>query len=471
MTKMQLTPKLEQRLAMSQQLRQAISLLQYNSLDLKQLIQQQLETNPLLEVDESEILIEEDKETIAKEDDRTKPEDYTAAVNYSNRYNEINDENSLENYASPISFRDHLLAQVLLCNFDSNEQIVAEAIIDSLDECGHLTMSLPDIKSLLIPEVPISLASMMHILTELQGFDPLGVCSHDVRECLLIQLEALPETIEGRIAKDILCYCFDNISASSMKKSIKKLSVSTSNYAAAIALLRSLNPHPGLLYANEVDVRVEPELYVKKIKNSWQVFLTDSILTKVKVNENYQNLLKKQKNHKSYEAMNKELLEAQWLIKGLLRRNETLLAVANCIVEVQKDFLEHGHAFMKPMNIADVAQALSLHESTVSRVTTGKYILTPKGIFELKFFFPSHLKTRTGEDCSDMAVKVFIKEIIDKETRQHPLSDSEIAVVLQAKGIRIARRTVTKYREAMKILSSYQRQPGAAKNSEEVIPA
>jgi RNA polymerase sigma-54 factor len=461
MTKMQLTARLDQRLAMSQQLRQAIALLQYNTVDLKQIVQHHLENNPMLELEELESHSIENPVpamTAANNQDKSSAQDYTAGLRHSQRHADYSDDNSLENYAVPPSLREHLLEQTLLCHFDEIEQAVAVAIIDALDDCGHLTMTLAEIRSTLSVPATISVALMTKILNKIQAMDPIGVGSHDVRECLLLQLEMISDkSPTWLIAKNILLYCFDNMATYNIKKILKQLGISATDYTAAIALLRELHPHPGLLYTNEREVTIEPELYVKKIKNKWQVFLADSVLTNVKINQQYQRLLKKSKKHQSYEALNKELQEAQWLLKGLQRRNDTLLKVASYLVELQKDFLDQGHMYMKPMNIIDVADALSLHESTISRVTTGKYIAMPRGVFELKFFFPSHLKTQSGVDCSDTAVKAYIRDIIDNESLTHPLSDSDIALLLQEKGIQIARRTVAKYREAMKILSSYQR--------------
>jgi RNA polymerase sigma-54 factor len=210
-------------------------------------------------------------------------------------------------------------------------------------------------------------------------------------------------------------------------------------------------------FSTEMNINLEPELYVKKVKNKWQVFLAESLLTQVKINKQYQEIIRQHKKQGSYATLKHELEEARNLLKGLKKRNETLLAVGSYIIELQQDFLERGPAFMKPMNIVDVSQVLTIHESTVSRVTTGKYIMTNRGVFELKYFFPSHVGMQTGDTCSAIAVKSYIKEIINQETVEHALSDEEIAEILRKKGITISRRTVAKYRESMKILASYQR--------------
>lgn len=447
-TKMLLTAKLDQRLVMSQQLTQAITLLQYNTLDLKQLVQQYIETNPLIDVEEVEA-----ENTAALDDDQ-----YAQYTTDSAKASYVyKDDNALENYSSPESLREHLIEQTLLCKFDKIEQLIAEAIIDAIDENGYLTMSLPEIQQSLANLGPPSINSIESILKVIQTFDPLGVGGSHARECLLIQLYALPEkTHSWEISRAILEEHFEMLSYNNTKL-IRQLNTTQEQFTQALMLIRSLNPKPGLAFLNETNICIEPELYVKKVRSSWRVFLTESILTNIKINQQYQDLIREHKKHDSYEALHKELQEAQWLLKGLKRRNETLLNVATHIVKMQKDFIEHGQSFMKPMNIIDVAQELNLHESTVSRVTTGKFIATPRGVFELKYFFPSYVLTDSGDSCSDTAVKEFIKEIIAQENAKHVYSDSEIAGLLKQKGINIARRTIAKYRDAMKILPSYQR--------------
>jgi RNA polymerase sigma-54 factor len=455
--KMQLVAKLDQRLAMNQQLRQAITLLQYNTIELKQLVQNYLENNPLIDLEEAENT-DNQHETDAFSTEKNQSNDYTAALSKSNQFHEYNDENSFENYSVPQSLREYLLEQTLLCKFDPVEQLVAEAIIDAIDDHGYLTMTLEEIKASIDTLGVIDFELMQTVLQKVKTFDPPGIAAYDMQECLLLQLASLPQKnpiwlIANRIIRD----CFDVIASNNTKKIIRRLNISEDEYAQAMLLIRSLDPHPGLQHSNEMDIISEPELYVKKIRDTWHVYLAGSILTGVKINQQYQDLLKKSKKEAAYEALTQELQEAQWLLKGLKKRNETLLRVGAYIVELQKEFFDRGHAFMKPMNIIDVSYALELHESTVSRITTGKYISTPHGIFELKYFFPSHVTTQNGDTCSDTAVKVLIKEIISQETENHVLSDGEITVILQEKGINIARRTVAKYREAMKILSSYQR--------------
>lgn len=450
-TKIQLTTKLDQRLTINPQLRQAISLLQYTTLDLKQLVQQTLETNPFLEAQDTEI-----KESTSEEDYSI----YVGKHGQRTRFNQNNDDkNYIENYSPPLSLRDHLLEQTLVCQFDKNQQLVAESIIDAIDENGTLTMTLSEIQQTLSKQVNIPIEIFNHTLEIIQTFDPAGVGHRNLRECLLIQLHLnTNKNVIHQNALLIVQHHFDKLGENNCKKLALLLKISQQDLADAIGLIRSLNPKPGLRYSSDIDIEIEPDLYVKKVKGKWQVFLSENILTSLKIHSQYQDLIKQYKKHESYEVLNKELQEAQWLMKGLKRRNETLLNVASFIIERQSNFLEYGHAFMKPMNIVDVSQALNLHESTVSRVTTEKYIATPRGMFELKYFFPSYVLTDSGNTCSATTVKEFIKDILTQENNTHIFSDNEIAALLkEKKGINIARRTVAKYREAMKILPSYQR--------------
>lgn len=453
--KMLVTMRQDLRLTMSQQLHQAITLLQYNTLELKQLVKQYLETNPLIEVDELEAEVKEDETYSEEETDDLNSYQYANSFNQSRQFNDK--ENTLENIAIHKSLRSHLLEQTLLCGFDASQQAIAEAIIDSIDDKGYLTMSLSEIQQTFtdIPTMPV----LENILKIIQTFDPAGIAARDIRECLLIQLDGcqLKDTI-WELAYKIINEWFATMMSVNTRQMIKKLGISEEEYSSAMLLIKTLNLNPGSIFSQNTDLNIEPELYVKKIKDIWQVFLSDSILTNVKVNSQYQDLIRQNKNHRSYPSLKQELEEAQNLLKGLKRRNETLFNVASYIIEMQSDFLDHGAGFLKPMNMADVAVALNLHESTVSRITTGKYIATPRGVFELKFFFPSHVATQDGRTCSATAVKAFIKEIISHETGQHIYSDNEIVDMLLAKGIKIARRTVAKYREEMHILSSYQRQ-------------
>lgn len=441
--KMLVTMKMDQRLQMSQQLRQAITLLQYNTLDLKQLVQQHIDTNPLLEVEE-----ESESDPIPEQNYLTKQV---------SRKQHFTDDSMLENFSKPKSLREHLLDQTLLCQFNETEQTLAEAIIDAIDEQGFLSIPLSEIHELISKTVPVTFEIAQYVLCIIQTFEPAGVASRDMRECLLIQLKSFYEQGDDyQLAYKIIQDFYAEFCANDMKTIQKNLRVTQEQLMSANHIISHLNLHPGMEYTNENDIYIEPELYVKKIKNNWHVMLADSILTEIKINRRYQNIIRQSKQHASYQSLKKELEEAKALLTGLKRRNETLLAVATHIIELQKEFLEKGLTYMKPMNIADVATALDLHESTVSRITTGKYIATPRGVFELKYFFPSQISTTTGS-CSNIAVMEHIKQIIQHEEDKKPFSDTDIVNLLKEKGIKVARRTVAKYRETMKILPAYQR--------------
>lgn len=452
-TKILLTAKHELRLVMNTQLRQAINLLQYNSLELKQLLQQCMEKNPFIELEEELAREEQDAPAYVKPTIKQ--------VNLAKH-----DDNFIENYANPISLREHLLEQTLLCQFTAKQQFLAEAIIDAIDESGRLTMSALDIKEALNEQLPADIDEIYKVMDVIQNMDPVGVGCETLQACLSIQLKAKqPKDAIWELAQTIINDKFDVLIDHGAKKLAQELKLPRDHIEAAIDIIRSLDPKPGLNYASDNEIMIEPDLYVKKVKNTWQVMLVNNLFTNLKLNNQYQDLIKKHKSHQSYDALQKELQEAQWLVKSLKRRNETLFNVASHIIEYQKDFLDYGQAFMKPMNIMDVAQALGLHESTISRVTAGKYIATPRGMFELKYFFPSYVLTATGDTCSATKVKEIIKEIVSKETIEHVYSDSDIADLLKKEGINIARRTVTKYREAMKILPSYQRAQQLARSN------
>lgn len=458
-TDMLVTTKLDQRVTLSQQLRQAITLLQYNTFDLKQLVQQCLDKNPLLEVEEiiDERNDKQEDNSESSESEQDLMQESHLSADYLRRGQHYEGESTLENYSTPTHLRDHLMSQTLMCQFDPVQQDIAERIIDALDDDGYFTMSLEDIQRTIVDNRP-SMDVMVETLKVIQTFDPAGVGACDVRESLLIQLNCIPERdATWQLAYRMISDYLEMIASGNTKKLIAQLGINAKAYSAAMALIQTLNPHPGIQFSSEINFNVEPELYVKKIKDKWQVFLADSILTSVTINKAYQALIKQHKKNTSYQSLKQELEEAKGLLSGLQRRNETLLAVGSYIVELQSDFLDHGQAQMKPLNIMDVADALNLHVSTVSRITTGKYINTNRGVFELKYFFPSYVSTKNGDTCSDIAVKSYIKEIISHENRGHVLSDEDIAKLLKEKGINIARRTVAKYREALKILPSYQR--------------
>ncbi len=441
--------KTDQRLSMNLQLRQAISLLQYSTLELTQLVKQSIDDNPLLEFDDID-------QSVKKNQDKQL---YSAEVSGPSSSFPKRDDGVLENYAIPISLRSNLLEQSYSSHFDPVQQVIAEAIIDSIDDNGFLTMSLEDIHKTSHELSKFDIEIFFQVLKKIQAFDPCGVAARDLRECLLIQLENYSDQDAiWKIAHEIVMKHLDLIAAHDTKKLIKILHVSSEQFSEAISLIRGLNPNPGRLYADDRHLMAEPELYVEKEKDEWVVSLKESLLTNVKLNTYYQNLIKQHGRQAKFHSLKEQLEEARFLLKGLERRNSALLAVGRYIVQAQKDFFEMGQAGMKPMNIAEVAEALNVHESTVSRITSGKYMATPRGVFELKYFFPSYVMMEEGGQCSAIAVKEKIKQLLESETNGHVLSDLDITRLLKEQGICVARRTVAKYREAMHILPSYLRQ-------------
>ncbi len=445
--KLQLTTKLDQRLLMNQQLKQVITLLQVTTLELKQQVKTWLETNPLIEL----------KEEVNEEDEAWGEYQYHGKVKKTNYQQENSD--ALENVASYESLRDHLIKQTLDCQWNERGLAIAEAIIDSIDENGYLTLDVQAIHATIQEELQAELSEIESILKVIQGFDPPGVGARSTRECLLNQLEQCEHRDEAWVAaKSLLAIDGLNIEQLNLKSMMKATGLSESDLISAFALIKTLHLSPGKLYAGLKETVLEPELIVKKVKGQWEVALANSFLNRLELNKEYQSLIKKNARDQSFKTIANQLKEAKVLIGGLKRRNDTLLAVAKYIVEKQGDFFEDGNDCMKPMNLAEVAVALNYHESTISRITTGKYMATPRGLFELKHFFPSQVRTVEGRGRSSIAVKARIEKIIQEESKAHAYSDDEITNYLTQEGITISRRTVTKYREAMHIPSSYERQ-------------
>lgn len=437
-----------QQLSMTSSLRQAIELLQFNTNDIKNFLQLHLDKNPFLEVEE----IETEEETISYSG-----EDFE----HSKTSNEFYDLDFLANIQEKQSLHQYLYAQALLCHFNDRELIIAEKIIAALDENGYLMMTAEAICEEITKDFiddAIELQEIEKIIRIIRSFEPAGIAASTLEECLLLQIEAasVAEAIKIK-ASTLIAEHFNLFLSSEHKKIAKKMQLSIAEYQLLIKFMRTLQLRPGNIFTDERHVNKEPELYVKKNKNQWQVFLFDSVLTQIKLNQGYATLMQANKKNSSYSSLKKEFDEAKFLLSGLKRRNQTLLSVGQYLVQKQKEFFDNGHSFMKSMNIAEVACALQVHESTISRITSGKYISTPHGMYELKYFFPSHVTTQDGELCSATAIKSYIQEIINNESPDHILSDEELAVALRAKGINIARRTVAKYRESLQILASYQR--------------
>ncbi len=439
--KLLLTTKLDQRLLMNQQLKQVITLLQVTTLELKQQVEQWIETNPLIEVKEE---VEEEDEIIYQHHEKTR------------HHSTESDYDMLENVAANETLRNFLLKQTLDCGWNDRAFMTAELIIDAIDEDGYLSMSTQEIYESICQQIETDEAEIISILKTIQTFEPAGVGARNTKECLLIQLEQKENRDESWIgAKKILSLENFEMSNLNLKSMIKATNMDEKELTNAFQLIKTLNLSPGKTFSGLKEQTIEPEIVVRKVQGEWRVELANSLMSRIDINKEYQGIIKKHARDKTFKTISTQLQEAKLLVNGLKRRNETLLAVAKYIVAHQGDFFDEGAFEMRPMNLIDVASALNYHESTISRITTGKYMATPRGLFELKYFFPGQLKTVQGRARSSIAVKAIIKQMVSKETTVY--SDDEITKRLNEEGITISRRTVTKYREAMNIPSSYER--------------
>lgn len=449
--KMLLTTKLSQKLAMNPQLSQVITLLQYTTLELKQEISNILEKNPLIEV------VEEDgSESEADAEDLSWHNgSYISSRNSYSREQPSDDQ--LENVAIKESLRDYLINQTLNCHFDDTRQLLAEAIIDAIDENGYLSMTLNEILAVIPKDDGVNISLLEQVLKAVQQFDPPGIGARNTQECLSLQIERIETKTDKHIfAQKIVATNALDMERFDLKQLVKITGLAEKEVTEGLKFLKTLDFHPAQYFTSQ-DLVMDPELYVKKVNNKWKAYLSNSILTRLDVNKQYKTLIKQHSRDKSYKSVLSQLQEAQLLINGIKRRNDTLLSVANYIVEIQAGFFDEGKSELKPMTMSEVAAQLDCHESTISRVTTGKYIATPHGILELKYFFPSHIKTTNGDNKSSTAVKLLIEQLINQEDPGNVYSDDQIAVILKEQDIHISRRTVAKYREEMNIPSSYLR--------------
>lgn len=458
MLKPSLQLKLGQTLTMTPQLQQAIRLLQLPVLDLNAQIQDALEENIMLEMEDlpdvpktsndtvSEI------ETIKAEDSWQSPSaERTRDGAWNGEGRPINDYADL----SGQTLREHLLWQLELEDFSPREVMIGEALIDAINDDGYLTGNPEDIKESFDDAARINREEIEATLAKVQRLDPVGVGARSLSECLVLQLGQLEVSTPGlalaiRLAQDHL----DLIASQEYGELRRSLRTSEADLDQAIALVRSCNPKPGLAVSPAAPEYVVPDVFVRKVDNRWQVEISASGIPRLTVNQQYAKLLRGNGDHA---ALRTQLQEARWLVRSLEIRNETLLKVATCIVSRQKEFLEHGDEAMKPLVLRDVAESIGMHESTISRVTTNKYMHTPRGVFEFKYFFSSHLSTVDGKDQSSTSVRAKIRKLVGAEDPAKPLSDSKIAKMLAEEGINVARRTVAKYREALKIPSSSER--------------
>ncbi|MCP4409136.1 MAG: RNA polymerase factor sigma-54 [Gammaproteobacteria bacterium] len=488
MLKPSLQLRISQQLTMTPQLQQAIRLLQLSTLELQTEIQQTLENNPMLEsleddadVDDktdgemqSEPVSEKEEQPQAEEErplteqTETLKDELPVDTSWEDIYDspgiysgsaENNERNLFENQSGVgESLQDHLLSQVHLTNMSETDQVIAMAIIDAINEHGYLTEALESIHSNLSREIDIELDEVEAVLHLLQRLDPVGCGAQNLAECLSLQLQQLPEdTSDLTAAKILVRDHLDLLAARNFKQLIKRMKLNEVQLQQAIILIQTLNPRPGTLISNQAPEYIIPDVTVYKSQATWKVELNTETAPRLRINPFYAGMVKRADQSKDNTYLRDQLQEARWFLKSLQSRNETMLKVATAIVNHQRGFLDYGEEAMKPLVLKDIAEQLEMHESTISRVTTQKYMHTPKGIFEFKYFFSSHVGTVDGGVCSATAIRAMIKKLIADEDHKKPLSDNKISKILVSKGINVARRTVAKYREAISIPPSNER--------------
>ncbi|GAA0398239.1 RNA polymerase factor sigma-54 [Cocleimonas flava] len=481
MIKQGLNIKLGQSLSMTPQLQQAIKLLQLSSTELEQEIQEVLDTNPLLERSDDAQPIEEkptsNTELEGKDaNEEHIPEDMKIDADWDDIYDPewktTNSDSSNANSTSDFietmhsteqGLTEHLMWQVEMGNLSFQDKEIAKLIIDYLDDDGYLTEPLEQIHETLEDILLVELDEVEAVLTYVQHLSPTGIAAQSLGECLVLQLQHdYADHALFKKAKRLLEKHLDLLEKRDYTGIKRSLRVTDTVLENLIHLIRKLDPKPGKLYNNSSTDYIVPDVYVKNINGKWKISLNGSTKTELKVNSYYEDMLKEptQKTAASQETnkyIKDNLQQAKWFINSLENRNSTILNVAHAIIENQLPFLQYGEEAMKPMVLSDLADQLGIHESTVSRVTTRKYMHTPRGVYEFKFFFSSHVSTDAGGECSATAIRAMIKSLIAKENPKKPLSDNKLTNLLNEQGINVARRTVAKYREAQSIPSSHDR--------------
>ncbi|URQ61226.1 RNA polymerase factor sigma-54 [Pantoea alhagi] len=466
--------RLSQQLAMTPQLQQAIRLLQLSTLELQQEIQLALESNPLLEqtdiheeVDSLEYVESEaldTREALEQKDmpeelplDATWDEIYTAGTPSGTGNDYRDDELPVYQGETTQTLQDYLMWQVELTPFSDTDRAIATSIVDAIDDTGYLTVTLDDIRDSLGDE-DVALDEVEAVLKRVQRFDPVGVGARNLRDCLLVQLSQFardtPFLAEAQLIVD---QYLDLLANHDFRSLMRVTRLKEDVLKTALALIQSLDPRPGQSVNTREPEYVIPDVLVRKTGNRWTVELNSDSVPRLQINQQYAALGNSARSDSDSQFIRTNLQDAKWLIKSLESRNDTLLKVTRCIVEQQQAFFEQGEEFMRPMVLADIAQAVDMHESTISRVTTQKYLHSPRGIFELKYFFSSHVNTEGGGEASSTAIRALVKKLISAENPAKPLSDSKLTTLLSEQGIMVARRTVAKYRESLSIPPSNQR--------------
>jgi len=476
MLKPALQLKLGQQLTMTPQLQQAIRLLQLPVLELQAQVQEALESNVMLEAEEEEQidLTSLDQPTPTGEDDEVAPDTTDEIVvemedPWAESSTPSGDGRAQDDDDRPLEFTDdrerdlhqHLVWQLEISRLDPRQVWIGEALVDALNDDGYLTESTADIARSLSADLPVTEEDVEQVLAFIQTLDPPGVGARTASECICLQLAQLePETPGRELALKIARNHLQAVADRDHAALRRLLEADEDSLLEALALIRGCHPRPGSAFESAQPEYIVPDVFVRRTEQGWAVEINPASVPRLKVNQGYASLVSRSADYASLRA---QLQEARWLIRSLEIRNDTLLKVARTIVQRQAAFLEQGDEAMQPMILRDVAEAVSMHESTISRVTTGKYMHTPRGIFEFRFFFSSHVAGADGGDVSSVAIRARIRKLIADEVPEKPLSDAQLAEVLSREGVKVARRTVAKYREALGLASSSERRQAMAR--------
>lgn len=489
--KSSLVLKMGQQLAMTPQLQQAIRLLQLSTLDLQDEIQEALDSNPMLErqedgdndvgSDEKTTEHSSSSQTANQEETEHSANNQPATTDWTEQIpNELEIDTSWEDiYQSSasnlpssnseewdftsttsvgINLQSHMLWQLNLTKMTDSEHMIATVIIDSIGEDGYLQESLEDIQASFDPMQHIDISEVEMVLKRVQQFEPTGIAARNLSECLLLQLHNLPSTTAYLAEAKSLCkHYLELLGGRDYGQLMRRMRINEEVLKEAVQLIQTLNPRPGSVIESKEPEYIVPDVIVRKANNRWIVELNPDIAPRLSVNAQYASFIRRADSSADNTFLRSQLQEARWFIKSLQSRNETLLKVATEILDYQRDFFDSGPEAMKPLVLSEVAEAVGMHESTISRVTTQKYMHTPRGVFELKYFFSSHVNTAQGGERSSTAIRALISKLVAAENPKKPLSDSKIAGLLEAQGIQVARRTIAKYRESLGIASSTER--------------
>jgi len=447
-----LTLEQEQKLIMTPELRQAIQMLQFTSQELWQYLNKQMESNPLLEIDSSQTK-EENIEDINNKADEIDWKEYLGQyddISYNGSHKSENKETSFENFISmKTSLREHLLFQLHLSVFEKKAKRIGEFIIESIDKNGYLSITLEEIAD----QIKVDIQEAEKVLKIIQTFDPLGVAARDLKECIIIQLNA--RGIKDPNVYEIATEHLEDIAQNRLSKISKSFNIDLKSVQQICDLIKSLEPKPGrgFAYANDDIKYITPDVILNYIDGEYIINVNDVTAPRLIINNFYKQLLNVAEDEKISKFLTEKLNSAMWLIKSIEQRRMTIYKVVESILKFQREFFDKGKNSLKPLTLKDIAEDIGVHESTISRATNGKYVQTPRGIFELKFFFSSGIDSDNG-GISSTSIKSMIKEIIENENALKPFSDQQIVNILKSRKIDISRRTVAKYRDELNIPSS-----------------